>query len=255
MKLFKSIFNKTENPSREDIQNYLDGNLDRGKTRKVEEALSDSPLLGDAIEGYQQFDSKEVNRLPDFDTFYSNRSSHAKIRGIRSNVNRAAAAMIGVVMVGAVYLYWNETSYERIYSKNFGEFYDPSIYAERGGDESEKKEWHPEKEKAINFFQEGNYGKSIVHWENYLKINPEDIQSMLYLGYSHLEEGRAQESLEYLIAIAGIDSEYKDETRWYLAMAQIRTKDMEGARITLEDLVNNAHEFYAEKAKSVLEDL
>jgi tetratricopeptide (TPR) repeat protein len=256
MKLLKSIFNKTENPSKDDIQAYLDNKLDRNKTRKVEEALSDNPFLGDAIDGYKEFGSKEVNSLPEFDTFYSNKSSHAKIRGIRPAVNKIAAAMIGVMMVGSVYLYWNETSYERIYSKNFGEFYDPSIYASRGrSDNSGKEEWHPEKEKAINLFQESNYGKSIIHWKNYLEVNPEDVQSMLYLGYSYLEEGQPEEALGYLMAIAGIDTEYKDETRWYLALAQIRTQDMDGAKITLDDLVDNAHEFYAEKAKSVLENL
>lgn len=256
MKLLKSIFNKTENPSKDNIQDYLDNNLDRNRTRKVEEALSENHLLGDAIDGYKEFGAKEINRMPTFDTFYSERAPHAKVRGIRPIVNKVAAAMIGVVMVGSVYLYWNETSYERIYSDNFGEFYDPSIYAERGSDDaSDKKEWHPEKEKAINLFQEGNYEQSIIYWKNYLKIDPEDIQSMLYLGYSYLEEDMPSEAIGYLMAIAGTDTEYKDETRWYLALAQIRTKDMDGARITLEDLVDNGHEFYAEKAKSVLENM
>lgn len=257
MSILKNIFGRKKNPSKEEIQSYLEGSLDQTKSRAFEEALSDNPLLGDAIEGFEAFGAKEIEGTPSLEAFYSQKTAHTRIRNARFYINRIAASLLGVMIVSALYMYWGETSSERIYANNFEEFYDPSIYALRGGDDpSARKEVHPTKKKAIDNFLEGKYSESIIYWEQYLEINQNDIQANMYLGYVYLEAGNPEKAIEYLTFIAGEeDSEYKDETKWYLALAQIKMKDKEAARETLKDIIENSHEFYGKKARVILRKL
>lgn len=255
MGILKSIFKGQKNPSKASIRKYLDGKMDAGNTRNFEQAISDNPLLGDAIEGFKEFGSSELDAVPSLDDFYHQKSTPSKVRNLRTTINRVAALLLGVVAISAVYIYLGETSNERIYADNFNEFFDPSIYALRGGDDPSKNQLHPTKDKAITYFLDQNYSESIVFWEKYLEIDGNDVQSKMYMGYCLMEEGNTEEAIEYLSAIAGEDSEYKDETRWYLALAQLKVGDTEGARGTLDDLVNNSPEFYVKKAQLILEQL
>lgn len=258
MNIFKNIFGNKDNPSKEEIRNYLKEDLNSEESREFEEAISDNPLLGDAIDGYKEFGHGELDNIPSLEEFYQNKNiqnNTAKVRSIGPIVNRIAAGLLGVVAISAVYLYWGDTSYDRIYSDNFNEFYDPDIYNYRTSDTADKKDFHPIKEKAISKFNEGDYEASIHFWEQYNEVDDKDVQTIMYLGYSHLRLGNPEKAIEYLNTIAKKDTNYKDETMWYLALAQIKLKNKDEARSTLDYIIGNSDEFYVKKAKNILKKM
>lgn len=255
MRILRKIFGNKKKPSKDDIQSYLKDRLDHSQQRMVEDAMSDDPFLSDAMEGFNTFGADEFSKTPSFDQFLEVKQPHAKVRGLRGTVNKIAAGLIGFMLVAAVYLYWGETNYERIYAKHFNEFYDPKIYALRSGDDpGEKEVMHPLKEKAIALFLDREFAKSITEWKAYKEAISGDLQSDIYIAYCYLELEDAESAISYLKPLDDqrLDFEYKDETKWYLALAQIKLEDKKAAEKTLKDIIENSDEFYGEKAKSIL---
>lgn len=59
-----NIWNDSQDaPRAEDLQAYLEGRLDKGRRRKVEEWLSEEGMESDAIEGFQNLSSDESEQL------------------------------------------------------------------------------------------------------------------------------------------------------------------------------------------------
>ena len=253
MNLLEKIFGKKDHPTDQEVRNYLDGNLDKGTVRKVESAISQNPLLSDAVDGFREFGTDEMDAVPDFDTFYNQKGRKDGNRNIRQYINWLMAALLALFLMAALYLYWSESETERVFADNFAEFKDPSISDSRNG--ADGKEWSPVKEKALTYFQAKDYPKSILYWEKSLEADAEDTQSKFYLGFAHLNDGNPSKAIEYLSAIAGEDSKYKNDSKWYLALAQLKIKDKEGARETLEDLEKTGDNFYSKQARSILEEL
>lgn len=253
MNLLQKIFGKKDNPSNHEIRNYLNGNLDKGKVRQIEDAMTENPLLSDAVDGFKEFGAEEMDTVPDFEEFYQQKNPQGHSNNTRPYINWIVAALLVAFAVAAIYFYWQESTTERIFADNFIEFKDPTLSESRSGEGLQ--EWSEIKEKAIIAFQEEDYPKSILYWEKSLENNNDDIQSKFYLGFAHLNDGNPKKSIEYLSAIAGENSDYKEESKWYLALAQLKIKDKEGARETLEDLQKTAGQFYAEQAGLILEQL
>lgn len=253
MSLFKNIFGKKDSPSRQDMHDYANDKLSDKKSRAMEEAMADNPLLSDAMDGFKEFGSQEIDNVPDFDTFYQKKAPKFKTATIRPMINRMAAAVLMLLVASAIYLYWSESSSERIFADNFSEFKDPLISDSRNTESTEK--WHEYKEEAIALLRAKDYSKSIIYWEKYEALGNQEAQTLFYLGFAHMKNENPDKAIEYLSAIAGTASEYQNEAKWYLALAQLKIKDDDGAKSTLQDLKENGDNFYSGKAKSILEQL
>lgn len=253
MNLLQNIFGKEDNPTDKEIRDYLDGNSDKRKTRKMESAISQNPLLSDAMDGFKKFGAAEMDAVPDFDTFYQEKGPKGGHSNIRQYINWFIAGLLMLFLMAALYVYWSDSVTERVFADNFAEFKDPSISQSRSGENGEI--WSPTKEKALTYLQAGDYQKSILYWEKSLEGNVTDIQSKFYLGVAHLNDGNPGKAIEYLSAIAGENSNYEDDSKWYLALAQIKIRDKDGARETLEDLQKTGNGFYMEQVGSILGEL
>lgn len=260
MNLLKKIFDRKARLSKEDLHSYLKQTTDKNTTQKVEKALVDSPLLNDAVEGFADFGADEMYNVPSFEQFQVERAEESWLNKNRSWINKILSILLILLLGAAVYLYWQDTqsrNTDRIFATHFNELNDLSIYALRGvKKESEMISLEQKdsiKKQALLDFQRNEIPTAIQGMNVYLDLVPNDLQALFYQGYMHLMQGDAPTAIEYLAPLVYQKTDYKDEIRWYLGLAYVKAKDKESARQILEELSSDGHEFFAKKARAVLE--
>ncbi len=256
MKKLSDIFGKKNKLTQKDIHEYLDSNTGDSRMREIENIMSESPLNNDAMEGFQKFGKEALDDVPDFDSFRKRKLSQepsARIKRISPMINRVAAMLIGVVIVAAGYMYWNENSSERTFAEFFENYNDPEMFALRDGNMPDGTKPDEALQKGTAYYLDQEYSKAIIYFDTFLKANPGNLQASFYLGMSYLQNNNHKKAKEYLSLVAGQESEHQDASKWFLALAQIKGKEKEEARKTLMDVAQNGKSFYADKAKKMLD--
>ncbi len=254
----RDIFCKSTRLTKNDIRKYLDRDTTNKERHEIEKIMSSSSLNEDAMEGFEEFGIDELDKIPSFNKFKSKvefPSSSHKIHSISPYINRIAAAMIGVVTMMGSYMYWNDSAPERTFAEQFQGYDDPKMFELRDGNSEDGTAINTVLQQGTSHYLDEDYSEAIVYFETYLEENIGEPQATFYLGVSHLQTKNPKKAIEYLSVVAGLDSEYNDSAKWFLALAQIKMREEESAKETLRDLEKNGPPFYARKAKTLLEQI
>lgn len=230
-----SIFNRTANClSRKEIKAYLNGTISPAACRRVEAHLLDCPLCDAAVEGYQTISEADAEReLSGLEaSLLSARMAGAPPRP--SYLNRLAAVLLVLVGLIAVFKYSIGSFHERVFAEAFQPM--PSGYTIlRSAAIPSVLQGKPELVTALKFYQAGDFGKSIPHFENYLSVHPDDPKAQLLLANALLGDWQAERALGLLERIDA-SSVGAGALKWYTALALVQLDRLDEARQLLQEL-------------------
>ncbi len=128
-----------------------------------------------------------------------------------------------------------------------------------------KRGFNEELNKAIKFYNSGQYDSAVVRFEKLLKnpINNENIDFILfYLANSYLalaftgneeeELKKAQEYFEFLIN--DMENEYIEQSKWYLSLTYLKSGEKEKCKEILNQIIKNKSYNY-KNAAALLENI
>jgi hypothetical protein len=129
----------------------------------------------------------------------------------------------------------------------------------RGG-EQELSEEEKIKKTAFSAYQKGDYDMSISLLNGYITDYPKkaskDFQSYLILGVAQLASEKTNESIEtFKYVLNGKDSSYKQESEWYLSLANIKLDKYEEAEKLLTKIAAQNGHCHKKDAIKLLADL
>ena len=240
----------------DEIKKYLTEQLDEQHVFRVENHLLDCPLCTDAVEGYANhynFDTdQQLNSLPPNAPKPSIGTSPPAQNSNLSLFNRIAAAILFVLVAGAVWLYWNNQQPERLYQAYHEPYGDEALLATRSGNNSAESTAFQE---ILRLQKAGNYQSGIIQLQQYLAESPQHPLASMLLGVAYLENNQLSEAQQTLTTVRINHELYYEEASWYLALAYLKELKQAEAKPILEELSNQAAGQYRDQAKALLEEL
>jgi TolA-binding protein len=180
---------------------------------------------------YQTNNKTKVLELNDSST------NTAVIRPMKK-VYMAAAAIALLICATFGYNQMNSSPFEDNFVADSG----IAVHIEsiRGGEQELPAEEEIKKQ-AFSAYQKGDYTKSVDLLNGYINDYPlkasKDFQSYLILGVSQLASEKTIESIEtFEYVLNGKDSSYKQQSEWYLALANVKLDKYEDAEKILNKI-------------------
>ncbi|MGB1216618.1 MAG: tetratricopeptide repeat protein, partial [Saprospiraceae bacterium] len=170
-------------------------------------------------------------------------------------VNRAAAMILGVMFMSAIYIYWGENSNERLFATHFDDYADPKLYAMRSGG-TDAEELNPTLDEAYNFYFEDNFEKAVFLFDSYSQENAVNDRTQFYLGLSYLKMENVEKALPYFESVVAMEkSEVANGAKWYQALSYLKIGEEEKAKPIFEYITTIQDGFYDKKAIEILEEI
>lgn len=168
----------------------------------------------------------------------------------RQRVYWAAAAVITLTIVSYIWVFKTSTPdtsklYEAYYQP-YPSVFNPNV---RGSDDTVSME-----KKAMAAYNQGDYATAAKYFETILKKDRDDQDiTRLYLANCYLSTDSISAAKEILLNISA-QSPVSDQATWYLALAQLKLQDVEGASALLEKLKRDSVS-YKDKATALLQEI
>lgn len=235
----------------ENIDDYLNGKLSKVERNAFEKALTAQPELQAELDLYKKIEGslsthfsheKENVTLKDSlksisGAYFSVENKEAKIipmKRKRFMQGLIAAAAVALILVFAwPYLF---TSAPPQYADLAN--HPQASFTEMGASE----ETLAAAEKAFN---SGNYQDAIKPLQDYLLSHENSMEAWFYIGICKLETGE-EDSAEMLFRqVTTIDSAYKIEATWYLALTYLKKGEIEKCKLELAKIPEGSEHFKA----------
>ncbi|MFD2916600.1 tetratricopeptide repeat protein [Psychroserpens luteus] len=107
---------------------------------------------------------------------------------------------------------------------------------------------------AFITYNEMNYEQAIPLFDNAYN-NTKNSELLFYEGNSLLVLGKIEEAIEIFKEHLTYNDALTNRTHWYLALAYVKTKQLEKAKVELKALINSEETFKKTEASSLLEKL
>lgn len=109
---------------------------------------------------------------------------------------------------------------------------------------------------AIDFFNNGDYGKALEGFESYLVNNPGSMKITFLSGVANMERKNYEKAETWFNSvIENKNNLYVEDASYYLAWCYIKTKKISKAEELLRAIVTSGGEKYRNSAKSALRKL
>ena len=163
----------------------------------------------------------------------------------------AAAATVALLLISSLFI--NGSSEQDLFAAYFEPL--PSAVINTGLNRGavDKAEL---KSLAYKAYELANFPEAISKFKEYLKTEPEDLETNFYLGIALLGEGYSAEATERLSVVQQNPPReaYKDLANWYLALAYVQSDRSKAAIPLLQSLVEESED-HRENAARLLKDL
>jgi len=251
----KEIFEARSCLSRGEIRQYLRQELNHDQRRSVEQHLIDCPLCADAVEGLDWAEqsgqlAEELNsvRLASFPQ--PQRASR------RVWFNRAAAVLLLLMGIYSVLQYRAATVEERLFW-SFFEAEQPEYFALRSAYDRNHTANRPELKAALEFYRGERFEYSLPHFERHLEAHPEDEEAYFLFATALLGAEQTERAKHMLQQLRQGQAEIeRGRILWYLALAHLRSKEVDLARSLLEDIpASSGNSFNAKSLQNRLQKI
>ena len=108
-------------------------------------------------------------------------------------------------------------------------------------------------QQAMVAYDAGNFEAATEALSQVVTMQP-SAMNYFYLGVSQMEIGESEEAIKSLNSVVNNFSTFKEQARWYLALAHLKNNDEKAALGNLAHILVNKSE-YKEKAEAILEDM
>jgi tetratricopeptide (TPR) repeat protein len=108
---------------------------------------------------------------------------------------------------------------------------------------------------GLQLYDEKSYDKAYAQFSQYLNTGSTNTVALFYSGASLMALGKYAEAIPFFKAVAPThDVLFTDQSKWYLALACLKTGNAGEAEILLKDLVTTSL-FYRHDAKAILDKM
>lgn len=183
-------------------------------------------------------------------TRLSNLESEAKVRQMkpRNMWIRWAAAIIILAVAGYfIIANLNQSSPQEIflaYMEPYPNVIDPGTRGDVGTQSIE----------AFLLYEQGDFEAALTSFDEYLHLNPEDVEIRFYYGISALLTDENEIAEKELQTVADSDSRLENQATWYLALARIKLEKIDLARENLNSLIEGKSS-YGPRAEKIMKKL
>jgi len=247
-----SIFQKRICLTQREVRLYLRDELSDDQRYEVENHLLDCELCAGAIEGYAQ---NPDEGLWEEDVRQLQSKVHLSARNpYLAWANRAAAAVLMLIIGYAAFRYWDASQPERLFAAFFEPA--PNAYITLRGTGAEAAAAFPEElKKALEYYEAGAFGLSLPHFSHYLREHPEDSRALFLAASAQLEAGQPEKAEQYLLQLEVLGESFQGQAPWHLALAYLRQGKMAEARRQLEKILATPSSPFLPQARELSEKM
>lgn len=246
----------------EQLKKYLEDQLNNKQKNELEQEFSNELFLDEALEGLTNWKADTKNNFDDLkedleksiDKVVENTipKPSSVIRMPIFRIIAVAASIIGILFFSVNYLFEQRNQVEKIYASNFKLLTHPDGAVRSS--EVEENNVDEDVKKAVYFYENENYKKAIVYYQKALEKQPNNEKNSLFLAVSYLANYQPEKAIEILTNVNIDEHNYLSDRNWYLALAYLKIKDIDNAKIYFKKLATS-ESFYTENAKEILEQL
>ncbi len=242
----------------ETIEKYIDGELAGKELLNFEELISTNSSLNRdyrlSLEINKSIVEDDVMQLREtLDYMYN---ENVKIKRspntfAKRKVFYAAASIALLLAIGGFYKNFTDgkMSGSSIYDKYY-QPYEVSVTYRSGNTEVDKVFLS-----ALQKYEEREYEKAMVLFEQLLEIKKNDMALNLYSGITYMEEKEYQNaSNSFNNIIDNKNNLFVEQAKWYLSLCYVITEDKENAITLLNELVQE-ESYYKKDAKHILREI
>jgi len=241
----KKIFDDGPCLSLEELKDYLNGQLNKEKSHRVENHLLDCMLCAAALKGIQIGKEEGLEIIPG--DLQAPAIAKRKRLTLTFRQIRRVAVVIFVLVLLSLGIYWQKTKEDRLVARLF-EPYESSYILLRGEENGSTMDVNLLT--ALAYYDEGEYGKSVSHFEAYLSVNASDDEARLLVGVAYFMDGQLGKAQTRFEKIRKDDPEKFGSASWYLALCLLKAKKTAEAEKVLEELMGSDDAYYKEKASN-----
>ncbi|TKG95835.1 hypothetical protein EYV94_05950 [Puteibacter caeruleilacunae] len=252
--------NVATNRDTEEIEQYIEGELDNDALRAFEEEMDFNLDLAEEVALHQDINAaiEETDIMALRDNLNSLRKEEEKIekkdtRGIiklkgrvRKMWSAAAACAVLLLAVGGVLNMTSHPTSDQIHGQ-FYEKFEMSGVVRSGGTGMSL-----ELKQAISNYQQSNFGVAAALLEEQLKTSNDPVIHF-YAGATYQEMERFKDAIAHLEkVVVDKDNMFVEKAEWYLALCYIETNQKKRALEYLQQIANNEDSYYRRKAKKII---
>jgi len=248
---------KSECLKLEQIKAYLGETLNEDDRFDVENHLLDCPLCSDAVEGFANTHNVGELSAPDFlKRTVTEKAAPAVVRQLparRAWPMRIAASLLLLAIPVGGYLYWENSSMDRLIAANFSDTTPSVIGVLRSGESSLVTD--ATLQNGLEAFQNKQYQSSYRAFVTTLERHPDNTIAAYYAGLSaaKVEDWFAAE--KYLQSARINAPLYYDQATWQLVGVYLNQNKQEAAQDLLMELADKQDSNYRDRAVSLLKKL
>ncbi|MEM1121279.1 MAG: hypothetical protein AAGJ18_12580 [Bacteroidota bacterium] len=249
---------KRTNLSLEDIKKYLRGEVTDQQRKQYDDHFSHCQLSNEVKNSHATINEPGVEE--DIDELKSAIFATASKRDLANRrlfLSRIAAGILLPITGLVSFLFWKQGTESRLFATHF-ESYELPETDTRSGDgivTYDAIDVPKDLRIALEKYQQKDYQGSIIAFEAYQKVQPQNTYANFIYGLANLEIGNTAKASNILEIVRINDPlQYADAT-WYLALAKIKLNKMEEAKLLLTELENQQQIYYRKKATALSKQL
>lgn len=235
------------------IESYLLGQMSETEKVEFESELQNNQLLKEQLELEQAIVTQIQDRAFVEQQITSAKKEMQKGKTIRLTLYSVVSIAAMLVLVFFVRGFWQGQQYDQLYASNFVTY--PNDYLIINGSYRGDVEFDSLQVMAITAYEAKDFPTAINMFTRVLTTtdNPE---IRFYLAISQLEVNQTNQALTNLQTLYNQPNEYRyfEQTRWYLALVNLKIHHKAEAKKYLDELVK-LEEVYWDKAKELLNQL
>ncbi len=236
--------------SEQEVQTYLDGNIDKELRLRVENHLLDCELCSDAMDGFQEmgFSSLQLE-LPE--SFFQTNDSQTlapkpKVRMLTRTLLRVAA-VVSILLV-SYFTFFRAPSYDQLYN-DFYTSYPLDIPLNSRTSNADLPAIDVNFESGLLSYSNGDFESSLSFFQSALQNEPGNSAILFFSGVACMESGKYEEAINFLVDAKEADSLYSAKAIWYLALTYLKLGNNEKAIQELDALLDMKSYHFAEAKK------
>ncbi len=238
----------------EEIDRYLNEDLNVEEFALFEEELSTNPALAAEVAFYQEVDvaleEKAIMQLRSALEEIGENTRKENQRAIRMPLSKLAISTVAaslIILLGIGGLLTQQTTSEKnLYTK----YYQP--YQGAGTIRSDNTTLDQTLTVALQKFNAQEYESALGLFQTVIANDTDNPVGHFYAGVSYQETGRFIEAIEeYSVVVKNRDNLFVEQAEWYIGLCYLQTQDRKRAYRQME-LIAKSDSYYKPKAEAIL---
>lgn len=252
-KNYLRLFEASRCMSRQEIKQYLNGELSGTQLRRVESHISGCQLCADALDGYADFNSPTLE-LPGF-VPPSDLTGTASVQTNRRHPLTRRLTVAAILLPGLFFLFkWlSPSNNEDLFRQYYASYPNDIPLSARSAQSA--NQLHPQLLLALEQYETGDFSAALPGLQLVLREDDDNHAANFFAGICCLELADYQQAIPYLEKCRQSDTLYASRATWYLALALLKNDQVAASKSLLTELSENSGGYRRKDAQELLERL